>query len=485
MNTNRHALRVTRLVLAGGLCCLAATGCDGDSRQSGQAQPQAQSSPALAQISAAATPKGGILAGPAGPDVDPATLQDTPTREQVDSFLAQYNDMLTYEQATALLLPLDSLPTEAELAALLTKTELATTQELVATRDWADAELVRKADFPDPAEADLVTLAEAESTYAPADAEKVYQGLALKSDVPAPGVLETAEMAQAYEPQSALDDVVKGEINQELQPVGGPLRAELAEQVRHAVRTRRYNRPCPAGMAGVADACVDQFEASIWTQPNCQGVQHGTSAANSYPANFPRSGQVAAGARLYACSAEKQVPSRYVSWFQAAQACAAAGKRLCTNAEWQLAAMGTPDNPGDCTLNTDGSPAVVVATSNLASTCVSMFGVYDTVGSVAEWVADWELGHYGENLDKWLTDNNFIATGVWPADVSADDATLGLGSRVRLSETEAKDALPGAVVRGGASTAGSGPAGAFAASWNWAPVAVRADIGFRCCSDRY
>ena len=54
------------------------------------------------------------------------------------------------------------------------------------------------------------------------------------------------------------------------------------------------------------------------------------------------------------CSRPGAEPYHDITWYQATQACANAGKHLCTNAEWQTAASGTPD-PGDGLAIPDGS----------------------------------------------------------------------------------------------------------------------------------
>ncbi|MGH8477343.1 MAG: SUMF1/EgtB/PvdO family nonheme iron enzyme, partial [Methylococcales bacterium] len=63
-------------------------------------------------------------------------------------------------------------------------------------------------------------------------------------------------------------------------------------------------------MVKVGPLCVDAYEASVWNTP--------------------------AGA-IYARSEAGETPSGKITWFQAQQACVNAGKRLPTNAEWQMA----------------------------------------------------------------------------------------------------------------------------------------------------
>lgn len=79
-----------------------------------------------------------------------------------------------------------------------------------------------------------------------------------------------------------------------------------------------------------------------------------------------------------------------MSWPQAAAACRNAGKRLLSNEEWQVAALGTP-NPGpaggdgatacktdDASIPPAGSPEL---TGN-APSCVSDVGIFDMLGNV-------------------------------------------------------------------------------------------------------
>ena len=83
-----------------------------------------------------------------------------------------------------------------------------------------------------------------------------------------------------------------------------------------------------------------------------------------------------------------QLPSRFLTWFQAAAAARNAGKRLPSNAEWQAAALGTTDGPpcnvGALNLGQSGE----VGLTGTAG-CVSDVGAFDMVGNLDEWVADW------------------------------------------------------------------------------------------------
>src|SRR4029450_8542148 len=90
---------------------------------------------------------------------------------------------------------------------------------------------------------------------------------------------------------------------------------------------------------------------------------------------------------IYAVSLPAEIPSTFITWFQAQEACANAGKRLPTSAEWQGGANGTPD-PGpdngttDCNTASDGGPSLTGARRS----CVSARGAFGMVGKSAELV---------------------------------------------------------------------------------------------------
>ena len=156
---------------------------------------------------------------------------------------------------------------------------------------------------------------------------------------------------------------------------------------------------CAADAVKVGPACVDKYEASVWWTQNAALIQKirlstVTAADLTAPAALQLGTQPGvfeafgcdltgngAGCKdVYAVSIPGVLPARYVSWFQAAAAARNAGKRLPTNAEWQAAALGTPE--GSC--NT--SSGAVAATGTTAG-CVSPAGAFDMVGNVEEWVA--------------------------------------------------------------------------------------------------
>jgi len=75
---------------------------------------------------------------------------------------------------------------------------------------------------------------------------------------------------------------------------------------------------CPDGMVSVGQLCVDKYEASVWNSAG--DTQYGASG-DDYLCDDD--GKDCAGA-IYAYSVEGETPSRYITWFQAQQACAVA-----------------------------------------------------------------------------------------------------------------------------------------------------------------
>jgi len=157
---------------------------------------------------------------------------------------------------------------------------------------------------------------------------------------------------------------------------------------------------CPAGMAHVDTFCVDRFEASL---------------AGWSPYVHPGSAQVRA------VSLRGAVPQAYISQTEASAACVAAGKRLCTDAEWLRACQGpqmttypygntrmpgtcndarTPHPAAELYGTTDSwiyshldSPCINQLANSVALTgshtgCITAEGAFDMMGNVHEWTAD-------------------------------------------------------------------------------------------------
>jgi formylglycine-generating enzyme required for sulfatase activity len=174
-------------------------------------------------------------------------------------------------------------------------------------------------------------------------------------------------------------------------------------------------------------------------------VQRGVGSDN-YGAGCPDTGNGCVD--FYAVSIPDVTPSRFITWFQAAAAARNSGKRLPTNAEWQAAALGTPDG-APCNV----SSGAVADTGTVG--CVSDVGAFDMVGNLWEWVADWVP--------------RSTACPGWGG--FSDDLMCLAGA----SDTASR---PGAPVRGGPFDSGT-DAGVFAVYGASAPSDSGGGIGFR------
>lgn len=170
-------------------------------------------------------------------------------------------------------------------------------------------------------------------------------------------------------------------------------------------------RRCGVDAVVAGTVCMDTYEASVWRIPNplttnavlVKKVQLGKAtlanliaggatqlgtAADDY-APCADNGQNCAN-DIYAVSLPSVLPSAFVTWFQAQEACANSAKRLPTNAEWQIGANGTPDpGPDDHAMDCNSANDATATLTGSRERCVSARGAYDMVGNVAEWVADW------------------------------------------------------------------------------------------------
>jgi len=164
---------------------------------------------------------------------------------------------------------------------------------------------------------------------------------------------------------------------------------------------------CPAGMTLAGTVCVDRWEAAL--------VLIDAAPAPWSPYLNPGSH------RVRAVSAPGLVPQGYISQVQAAAACAEAGKRMCSDAEWLRACQGSAGTtypygdtrqPGTCNDDRTCHPAVQyfettaswiwselgnscinqlpdgLAATGSYTGCVSADGAYDMMGNLHEWTAD-------------------------------------------------------------------------------------------------
>lgn len=245
---------------------------------------------------------------------------------------------------------------------------------------------------------------------------------------------------------------------------------------------------CPAGMVESGSTCVDTYEASIWkfTNPMCiLAAKNGhlppaicflpANGVEVTPANFPPNCGFLNGAgctNVFAVSKAGVMPTGYASYFLAAAACRNSGKRLLTNAEWQAAALGTPDPwPQPAAQAADlcnvSGPAAVPTGSRVL--CTSDVGAFDMVGNVIERVGDWgPLATTGTNWDVFLPG------------FGGDVSNLGGAPSGTIY------GLPGSTIRGGSFAFGSGGngqlAGVYAIDQNGAPNSIGdgTAAGFRC-----
>jgi len=253
-------------------------------------------------------------------------------------------------------------------------------------------------------------------------------------------------------------------------------------------------------MVRVGSICVDKYEASVWDarQNGTQITQNASclqdTSLNPDPKNcycHPKGnncssltqGVLNTTSAIYARSKKGVKAAAWFTWFQAQQACANVGKRLLTNAEWQMAAAGT--NVTNCDVDS-GVPILNNTGSHVQ--CISNWGVHDMVGGLWERVADWIHGRgiatAASPSGAWAPT---FTSGTLPQAVAPiggqygiTDVMAGVNVVGRDSNPSTLGNFPAAILRGGSFDWGPINSGEFALLGNWSPMDMTVSIGFRC-----
>jgi len=170
-----------------------------------------------------------------------------------------------------------------------------------------------------------------------------------------------------------------------------------------------HDASCPLGMLTAGDVCIDRYEASLVVIDADDRV-----LASHSPYIHPTT-------TVRAVSIAGAVPQSYIDADTAEQACAAANKRLCTDAEWLRACRsadlhiypyGDRLQPATCNDARANHPAVEyfgtadpsvfsmldhpcilqvpngIQTTGAHPQCISTDGAFDMMGNLHEWTAD-------------------------------------------------------------------------------------------------
>ena len=154
------------------------------------------------------------------------------------------------------------------------------------------------------------------------------------------------------------------------------------------------------------------------------------------------------------------------------KACHNAGKRLCTNEEWSMAALGTPaGDDANTTCWTKADNAASNPTGTLTG-CVSTLGCYDMTGNVWERVSTWY-----DNTDVAADQAGWDWATAWTNEAE------GGGAYTPFGNTAGPDALTGPRqwLRGGGWNTSTG-GGGWAAYGIHSPRYAHSYFGFRCCA---
>ena len=238
---------------------------------------------------------------------------------------------------------------------------------------------------------------------------------------------------------------------------------------------------------GLTAFWIDRYEATAYELVD-GGLNGRFGGATDFGA-LPRSGQWATPTQqtspTRAYSVAGTLPARWITWFQAQEACRASGKRLPTGEEWQAAAQGTPDPAtpelgrgveGRCLTNVGSSrPSGGRAPGIGLIGCQSVWGAQDMIGNVGEWTDEW-------NATALRCAGTTYVGNPW--NFGASDHTWNVNLRTCASgEEDSRRGLPAGSIRGGGYGDSEG-AGVHALNLNFSPSDFHQEIGFRCVIPR-
>ena len=175
---------------------------------------------------------------------------------------------------------------------------------------------------------------------------------------------------------------------------------------------KRDTPACPVGMQAVDTipgiSCLDLYESSP-----------ASSCPHATLKNTLESEENVSTPGCAAASVQGVEPWTYISLAQAQRACASAGKRLPTAAEWYRIALGSEGQT--CITN-----AKTIQKTGTA-TCIASSGAYDAVGNAWEWI-DGQVTN-GTYDGRTLPNNGYVssvdANGIAVTSTDAPDALYG------------------------------------------------------------